>query len=227
MPLPHAVQSILLILKSSALAFSALFPIVNPLGSALLFLRVVGNAKPEVFRQLARRIAFNMVLFLLIIEVGGAALLAFFEISLPVVQLAGGLVLAAMGWQMLNAPDNGKAESSDTGDDGGSLEDEVFYPLMFPLTAGPGCIVVTLTLSAHASRYSFTDSVFAHLGISLAIVVLGVMVFLSYSYAPKITQKIKPQTVHGILRVIAFVLLCIGVQIGWNGLEAMVKEITK
>jgi len=228
MLLKESSQTVFIVVKLAVLAFSALFPVINPVGSALIFLGVVGNAKPAVFRQLARKIAFSTVLFLLIIEIGGAALLAFFGISLPVVQLAGGLVLAVMGWQMLNEPDNGgKPEQSTASTNGGALEDKIFYPLTFPITAGPGCIVVTLTLSAHASQHVMVANLFAHLGVAVGIVASGVTVLLSYASAPKITQKIKPQTVHGILRVISFVLLCIGVQIGWNGLEAMVKAIPK
>lgn len=83
--------------------------------------------------------------------------------------------------------------------------------------------MVTLTLSAHASKPQITSTIFAHLGIAAAIAMLGVSVWLCYAYAPRITQKISPQTTQGILRVIAFVLLCIGVQIGWKGLEALMK----
>jgi multiple antibiotic resistance protein len=219
----------LLVLKYFALAFSALLPVINPLGSALIFLGVVGNAPTAVFRTLARRVAFNTVLFLLLIELVGAALLTFFGISLPVVQLAGGFVLAAMGWGLLNDKDAGAAGKQTPADvgDGGTLEDKVFYPLTFPITAGPGCIVVTLTLSAHSSRTGVLTNVLAHLGIAIAIVAVSFTVLLSYTYAPNITKRIAPSTVQGILRAIAFVLTCIGVQIAWNGLETMVRCMPK
>jgi multiple antibiotic resistance protein len=219
----------MLVLKTFALAFGALLPVINPIGSALLFMGVVGQAPPSVFRNLARRVALCTVLFLLIIELAGAGILVFFEISLPVVQFAGGFVLAAMGWQLLNKEDAAKAPEESTArlpDDEG-LATKVFYPLTFPLTAGPGCIVVAVTLSAHASRHSTADNVLAHLGIALAILAIGASVAVCYAYAPKITQKISPHTVQGILRVIAFVVLCIGVQIGRNGLEAMVRASSK
>jgi len=64
-------------------------------------------------------------------------------------------------------------------------------------------------------------------GVFLAVVVLSFLVFLCYAYAPKITARIAPQTAHGILRVIAFVLLCIGVQITWNGVETLLKTLLK
>jgi multiple antibiotic resistance protein len=213
------------VVKSFILALSALLPLVNPLGSALMFLTVVGQASPASIRSLARKVAISTALFLLAIELGGAALFTFFGISLPVVQLAGGLVLAAMGWQKLNTQesDDDTEQSPDEIRGGALLKDKVFYPLTFPLTAGPGCIVVTATLSAHASRHTLESNLCNHLGIALAVMVLATAVFLSYAYAPKITRNIPAHVVRGILRVAAFVLLCIGTQIGWNGLETMLK----
>src|SRR5208283_5297434 len=216
----------LVFVQSFVLAFSALLPLINPLASALMFMGVVGNVPIAEFRQLARKVTVSTVLFLLVIELAGAMLLAFFGISLPVVQFAGGVVLAAIGWQLLNEKDKDvKPASPETSI--GPVEDKIFYPLTFPITAGPGCIVVTVTLSAHASRHAVAQNIIAHFGIALAIVVLGFTVLVSYTYAPRITSRIAPQTVQGILRVVAFVLLCIGVQIGWNGLEGMIKAVPK
>jgi multiple antibiotic resistance protein len=222
------------VLKYFVLAFSALLPVINPLGSALIFLGVVGHAPVDVFRSLARKVAINTVLFLLTIELVGAAVLTLFGISLPVVQLAGGFVLAGMGWGLLNDKGNGqtaKQSAADAGDGrtpgSGGLADKAFYPLTFPVTAGPGCIVVMLTLSAHASKTGVVENVLAHVGIAIAVLALSFSVFVSYTYAPKITQKIAPQTAQGILRVIAFVLMCIGVQIAANGLDAMIAAVRK
>jgi multiple antibiotic resistance protein len=217
------------VLKYFVLAFSALLPVINPLGSALIFLGLVGSAPTNVFRDLARRVAIDTVLFLLTIELVGAAILTFFGISLPVVQLAGGFVLAGMGWGLLNNKDEGKAAKQTAADAGsnGALEGKVFYPLTFPVTAGPGCIVVMLTLSAHASQPRVVSNVLAHVGIAVAVLALSLSVWVCYTYAPKITQKIAPQTAQGILRVIAFVLMCIGVQIAWNGLEGMIASLRK
>ena len=221
--------SVSLLVKFFALAFSALLPVINPLGSALVLLGVAGNAPGPVFRKLARKIAVRTTLFLVVVELVGTALLEFFGISLPVVQVAGGLVLATMGWSLLNQqePETNADQAQVTESSFESLQKKVFYPLTFPLTAGPGCIVVMLTLAAQASRKGIIDEVMTHLGIFLAVVVLSLIVFLCYGYAPKITERISPQTAHGILRVIAFVLLCIGVQITWNGVEALLKTLLK
>jgi multiple antibiotic resistance protein len=211
--------------KFFGLAFSALLPVVNPLGSALVFLGLVGEAPDSVYRSLARQVAVRTVLFFLVVELVGTALLTFFGISLPVVQVAGGLVLASMGWSLLNqkdAPQN-PSEAVVTEAGYGSLEEKVFYPLTFPVTVDPGCIVVMLTLSAHASVKNMSDNLTSHAAILAAVVVLSLIVFISYAYAPMITARISPQTAHGILRIIAFVLLCIGVQILWNGLHSLMR----
>ncbi|HTF42744.1 MAG TPA: MarC family protein [Terriglobales bacterium] len=221
--------SVSLIIKFFLLAFSALLPVINPLGSALVLLGVAGNAPGPVFRKLARKIAIRTTLFLIVVELVGTALLQFFGISLPVVQVAGGLVLAAMGWALLQQaePETSPDQAQVNEVSFESLQEKIFYPLTFPLTAGPGCIVVMLTLSAQASTPRILDEAMTHLGIFLAVVVLSLIVFVSYGYAPKITEHISAQTAHGLLRVISFVLLCIGVQITWNGVAALLKTLLK
>ncbi len=215
--------------KYFVLAFSALLPVVNPPGSALILLGIIGNAPASVYRGLARKIAIRSALLFIVVELVGATLLHFFGISLPVVQVAGGLVLAAMGWRMLNKQgadtDQGQAAIAATSFE--TLEEKVFYPFTFPLTVGPGCIVVMLTLSAHASVRKVTDDVMAHLGILAAVMALSALVYFCYAYAQKITERISTQTAQGILRVVAFVLLCIGVQITSNGVEAILKTALK
>ena len=217
--------------KFFGLTFSALLPLINPLGCSLIFVSLVGAAPPAVYRTLARNIAITTTLFLVAIEVVGTAMLKFFGISLPVVQVAGGLALAAMGWGMLNdeqAQSKQKLTEAEMDDDAaGSLAQKVFYPFTFPITAGPGCIVVMVTLSAHASVKGALPDLAAHAGIVLAIMLLSVAVYFCYRYAPAITSRISPQTAHGVMRVVAFVLLCIGVQIMWNGVEVLLREVLK
>jgi multiple antibiotic resistance protein len=225
--LVRLMSSFSLLLRFFALSFSALLPLINPLGSALMILGLVGRARPDVYRRLALKIAICTTIFLLVIEVAGTAVLAFFGISLHVVQVAGGLVLASMGWGLLNQKesDTNKVDTDVNQAEIKSLQENIFYPLTFPVTAGPGCIVVMLTLSAHASAKTLLSNFMGHFGIALAVVVLSILVFICYAYAPKISARISPQTAQGIVRVIAFVLLCIGVQITWNGVETMLRLV--
>ena len=206
-----------------ALSFSALFPLINPVGSSLVFLGMVGVTSGDVYRMLARKIAISTVLFLVAIDVSGAAVLKVFGISLPIVQLAGGLVVAAMGWGLLNQKEaSGAGDPSPAPADLIDLQHKVFYPFTFPITAGPGTLVVMLTVSAHASKGVFTHIALAQLGVLAGVVLNCIAVYFAYAFAPKITARVSPSTAHGILRVIAFVLLCIGVQIAWNGLSSLI-----
>jgi multiple antibiotic resistance protein len=214
-----------------AIGFSALLPLVNPLGSALVFLGLVGIQPAAVYKSLARQIAINMILFFAVIELIGSYLLSFFGISMPIVQFAGGVVVAAIGWGVLNqSVEDSSAKTADAQAESKMMrnhfESSAFYPLTFPVTAGPGCLVVMLTLSAHTmDENTLADTVLARVGLILAVVLLSVLVYVSYAYAPQITRRISPATAHGILRVIAFILLCIGVQIAWNGLEALLVPL--
>jgi multiple antibiotic resistance protein len=223
----------LLLWTTFLLAFSALLPIINPVGSALIFLGLVGDAPPAVFKSLARRIAINNIIFLAVIELIGSLILRFFGISLPIIQLAGGLVITSIGWQLLNQKDadantqnkqeQAAAEASD--DTSKALQAKTFYPFTFPITSGPGTLVVVLTLSAHAERHTVLAYSLSHGGVFLAIVVLSILCYFCYAYAPRLTRSISPGTVHGIVRVMAFIVLSIGVQIMWNGFTTLYTQL--
>ena len=216
------------------LAFSALLPIINPLGSALVFLGLVGSAPPALYRSLARRIAVNNVLFLAAFELLGSAILNFFGISLPIVQVAGGLVVAGIAWGVLNENDSGasvrlkKQESNQPIDSRlYDLKAKLFYPFTFPITSGPGTLVTMLTISAQVSSHKLSANLLGHAGILGAVVVVSLLVYFCYAYAPAVTAKVSPATAHGILRVVAFIMLCIGVQIAWNGLSVLLRTLLK
>jgi multiple antibiotic resistance protein len=218
--------------KTFLLALTALLPLINPIGSALVFLGLVGDEPAIVYRQVARRIAIATFGFLIIIEFLGSLILKFFGVSLPIVQVTGGLVIAATAWSLLfekdaNAHSRNKHEEIA---EGAPAEDEdlsakIFYPFTFPITAGPGTLVVMITLSARASENSWSGTAAAHGGIVLAAVALSGSVYLCYGYAPRLIKAVSPSTVHGILRVMAFILMCIGVQIAWNGISLLVAKL--
>jgi multiple antibiotic resistance protein len=214
------------------LSFSALLPLINPLGSALIFVSLVGAAPIPIYHSLARRIAFNTVLFLITIDLVGSALLRFFGISLPIVQVAGGLVIASIGWSLLKQENTDPSREKMQGAADvkpevlvGNLREKIFYPFTFPITAGPGCIVVMLTLAAHTPQRPIHDNLLAHAGLLIAILLLCLSVYFCYAHAHRIAHRISPGTAHGILRVTAFILLCIGVQIAWNGLVPLLSSV--
>jgi multiple antibiotic resistance protein len=221
-----------LLWKYFALGFSALLPLINPIGSAFVFLGLVGLAPPKVYRSLARKVALNTVVFFAVIELVGSSLLGFFGISLPIMQVSGGIVIAMIALSLLNQKDSAPSpEKTDaaapavTTAEIAALGNKAFYPFTFPITAGPGCIVVMLTLSIHAKMPSVTNTILAYSGLFLAGIILSACIYLCYAYAPRIARAISPSTAHGMLRVVAFILFCIGVQIFWNGLSVLLVPL--
>jgi multiple antibiotic resistance protein len=141
-------------------------------------------------------------------------------------------VIAAMGWGVLNQNQSAasvRGKEEECGDQGAEklnhLSEKVFYPFTFPITSGPGTLVAMLTLSAHVSGHTVTSQVLSHLGVVTAVVVLSIVVYFCYGYAPTIASKISASTAHGVLRVVAFILFCIGVQIAWNGLSSLLRTL--
>ena len=230
----HQGRTLLPYWKVFLIAFSVLLPLINPLGSALVFLGWSAMRRPRSCTRWRAASRISNIIFLGVFEVLGATILNFFGISLPIVQLSGGIVVAVMGWTVLNERSAGvdsRNKEEETGQSGEPdtrhLEEGVFYPYTFPITSGPGTLVGLLTITAHISDKNLTHNILAHLSVFLAVVALSVLCYFCYAYAPKITKIIPPSTAHGILRVIAFILLCIGIQIAWNGLSALLVTIIK
>jgi len=148
--------------------------------------------------------------------------------------VAGGMVIASIGWSVLSEQDSEASARNkreeiqlDESTSLRNLEQKAFYPFTFPITSGPGTLVTMLTLSARFSGSTIPQGVLGHLGLLIAVIVLSAAVYFCYAYAPRITKTISPTTAHGILRVVAFITICIGVQITWNGLSALIATLMK
>ena len=211
-------------LATLPLAFAALLPVINPVGTALIILGMVGEAPAPVFKRLALRVTIMMMVFIVVTEVLGQTILRFYGISLPVVQVGGGLTLAAMGWKMLSSGGKEAAPTPGASDEEAVLE-RAFYPYTFPLTVGPGTIVVVLTLSAQATRPGWQATLLAHAGILLAAALLAALVYVCYRYAPKLGRMLPRSAFNGVQQLISFILLCIGAQIAWGGVSALLASL--
>jgi multiple antibiotic resistance protein len=212
------------------LTFSALLPLVNPPETALELLSIVGAREATPYKILARKMAVNMTLFLAAVALAGPYVLQFFGISIEVLQLVGGAVLAALGWQLLNQPDVKRATDNPgvrtaAEDCVTKWESKAFYPLTFPVTVGPGSMAVTLTLSAQAKNLQLVSRVPAFAGLFTCVVVLSAATYVCCAYAPFVAARVPPGLIHGFLRIIAFLLICIGVEIAWHGLSALVLTL--
>lgn len=213
------------LLKSMLLILTALFPIVNPLGSAPLFLSLTRYYSGEQRKMLSWRIALNSVALIVGSYFIGRYILDFFGISLPVVQVGGGLVLASTGWAMLKQKDDDETKADvhrnvDTND----LFQKAFYPLTLPLTVGPGSISVAITLGANEPHEEHS-MVISMIEAVLGAVLIAASVYLCYAFSDRLAQVIGETSMSVIMRLSSFLLLCIGTQIIWNGLSAMLKTL--
>src|SRR3954462_7668313 len=127
------------------LVLAAIFPVVNPPGTALVFLALTQGAAPAVRRDLARRVAINAFFVLLCSLFGGALVLSFYGISVPVLRVAGGYIVAVSGWRLLHEGSHKALDAREEGVDA-ALLNRAFYPLTMPLTTGPGTIAVVISL---------------------------------------------------------------------------------
>jgi multiple antibiotic resistance protein len=205
--------------RAALLAFAALLPIINPAGLAPIFLSMTPGAPDAIRTTLARRIARNAFALLTAAAVAGSYVLLFFGLSLAVVKIAGGLLVVATAWHLVRAeqtPDSSlvagqRAVSAD------HLATHGFYPLTFPLTVGPGSISVAVTLGA-SLRVHDVASLPAVLGSLGGIALVSLAVYLSYRFAARLLRVLGHTGTAILLRLSAFILLAIGVQILCDGL---------
>ncbi len=224
----HAAISELV--RASLLIIGALFPIIDSPDSIPIFLTLTPGLSAESRAVLAWKIAVNSFGLLIVGVLIGTQILAFFGISLPVVQMGGGLIVTAVGWKLLNRPDDDAKtpESSPR-----PLKDayltayltrRAFYPLTMPLTVGPGSISVAIAVGASEALRGQAYWILPAAAFLGCAVIAG-SVYLMYRFAEPIGRMVGDTAMYVILRLSAFILVCIGVQIMWNGTSALLQTI--
>jgi multiple antibiotic resistance protein len=215
------------IAKHTLLVVGALFPIVNPLGNTPIFLSLTRGLSSHGRAALARMIALNGLILILTSIFIGTHILAFFGISLPVVQVGGGLVVISTGWALLRAPDDdtdGKGDPKECHE--ADYSRQAFYPLTLPLTVGPGTISVAITLGANRPQTSGWHWPMIA-GMMLGALLIALSIYWSYRFAERIGRTLGDSAMNVIIRISSFILVCIGVQILWNGLSALLRTVVR
>ena len=219
---PHAANELV---KYTLLIVGALFPIVNPIGNTPIFLSLTHGLSSRGRAVLARMIAFNGLVLILASIFIGTHILSFFGISLPVVQVGGGLVVISTGWTLLRQPnDDGKGDKRARECDEATYSRQAFYPLTLPLTVGPGSISVAITLGANRPEgVQWTWPLIT--GMVLGSLLIAASIYLSYRFAERIGRTLGESGMNVVIRLSSFILLCIGVQILWNGLSTLLHSV--
>jgi len=216
------VTSLLIALQITPMIFMALFPVVNPIGTALVLDGMTHGVDDQTWRSMSRKIALYSFLFLSFFFFFGSYILKLFGISIPVVQFSGGIVLASMGWQLLNQKETSKpASDSDLDNPRSAIEAKSFYPFTFPLTVGPGGMAVVLTFSAHLNRESRLLVTMEQGAAVVGIFMMCVIVSLCYRNLKYMTKRFSAAGALALSKILAFFVLCIGVEIAWAGFKAL------
>ena len=214
--------SVQAIISQSLLILGALFPIVNPVGNAPIFLSLTEGYTSATRELLSRKIAFNCFVLIIASLLTGNYILAFFGISLPVVQVGGGMVVIATGWSLLNRKDEEAKPPASVSL--AILSRRAFYPLTLPLTVGPGSISVAITLGANQTHRVKLTLVLLAAAI-LGAILLAVTIYLSYRFSESLARLLGDTGMNVVLRLSSFILLCIGVQILWNGISELLSSV--
>lgn len=204
------------------LVYVGLFPIINPVGGAPIFLSLTASNTMAERNVLARGVAINSALLLAGSMFVGSHLLVFFGITLPAVRIAGGLVLIAFAWKLLHT--GSEHEDHRSASAAGAQEDvDSFYPLTMPLTVGPGSISVAIALGSQRPSGSLEMPHFALLGGAAiaGIVASALTIYICYRFADRIIARLGKHGTNVFLRLSAFILLCIGIQVLWTGYSSL------
>lgn len=210
-------------IKVFLLILSALFPIVDPLTGSPIFLALTKAYSPETRRELSRRVALYSLFLMIGSYFIGSHVLSFFGISLPVVQVGGGLVVAATGWTMLTQKDEAH-DAPRTSILPQDVYRQAFYPLTLPLTVGPGSISVAITLGAN-STHRYGVHILIVLAAIIAMGLIAISIFLCYGFSDRLARILGETGTSVIVRLSSFILVCIGVQIMWNGISSLLLSV--
>ena len=227
MPLHAAISELV---KASLLIVGALFPIVDSPDNIPIFLTLTAGLSAGSREVLARKIGINSFGILIVSVLIGTHILAFFGISLPVVQVGGGLIVTAVGWKLLNRPDDDakapEASSKPLKDAylTAYLTRRAFYPLTMPLTVGPGSISVAIAVGASQALRGQAYWILPAAAFA-GCAVVAASVYLMYRFAEPIGRIVGETAMYVVFRLSAFILVCIGVQIVWKGTSALLQTI--
>jgi len=200
------------------LVYAGLFPIINPIGGAPIFLGLTRHCTDEERHALALGVTLNSFFLLLGSLLIGSYVLEFFGITLPIVRVAGGFIVAATGWSLLQARDD---LIDDRTVHQPKIPTDAFYPLTMPITVGPGSIAVAITIGSQRPHAPLADVAILGAAAFVGVVAIAATIYLCYRFAEGTVGALGESGTNVVVRLSAFILFCIGIEIIWNGYSAL------
>jgi len=209
------------------IGFIALFPVVNPLGTAFIVSPYFSDLSNKERMNAVKKITFYVLFMCLIVLLSGRWILELFGISVPIVQLAGGIMICKIGWDFLSPAKTDSivnpSEVKNELNQEKNIENKLFYPITFPITAGAGTISVLLTLSAHGTSKDISQYLVYTSAILLAVIGICILVFICYVNANKLINYLGSHREKIVNSIMAFLIFCVGLQIAVEGITNLIK----
>ena len=207
------------LLNAFLLVYAGLFPIINPIGGAPIFLGLSRHCTEKERNGLALRVTVNSFFLLLGSLLGGSYVLEFYGITLPIVRVAGGLLVTTTAWRLLQTGNYDDVQN----DRKTVTPDDAFYPLTMPITVGPGSIAVAITIGSQRPRVSSLTHVMLLGAAAVAgLIAISATIYICYRFAEGTVGALGESATNVVVRLSAFILLCIGFEIMWNGYSTLI-----
>ncbi len=197
----------------AVLCFGSVFAIVDPFAAVPIFLAFTAGRTPPEIASVARRASLTCMLVLLLFAGAGSVILNFFSITLPAFKIAGGVILFAVGFEMLRARPSRTRSTEEERAEAQTKEDVALVPLGLPLLAGPGAIATVMVLSTKAGDLPHRAAVIA------CVIVVSIITFLVLRSASYVARWLGQTGINLIGRVMGLILAATAAQFVIDGVR--------
>ncbi|AOB27021.1 MULTISPECIES: MarC family protein [Bordetella] len=215
--------------RSFFFALATLLPFLNPPAITPIFWTLTEGASKQTRAQLSKRVAINVALMMIGAMIAGNVVLSFFGISLAIVRVGGGMLVIYSAWRLVNSPD---ADTSRHAQMAESFTPEMaqaraFYPLTFPISCGPGTIAACITVGASLRDENHMLSLARLAGSLPGVALVAFTLFICLRFAAQMLHRLGDNGTAVFMRLSAFIMLCLGVQIFWSGASELLLDVMR
>ena len=203
--------------------FMGFFAIMNPVANTPVFLGLTAEDDPETRRKVATKALVVSFVIILVFSAAGKLIFGLFGITLPAFRIMGGLLVALVGYHMLQGGEHSSVQHPSEADKKKSLEAELeiaITPLAMPILAGPGTIATAMNFASTGGISEFIMTV----GAFFVLCVISYVFFIS---GERFVKYIGENGIKVVTRLMGLILAVIGVQMLIDGVGGAVMELQK
>lgn len=207
------------LLNYIVLVIAALIPIANPFSTAPLFVGMTSGLSKAQRNKVARQSTIYMFIILVVFLLLGALLLNFFGISLSALRIAGGLIIAVIGFKMLFVEDKKSEQEEISSEDANKI---AFTPLAMPMLSGPGAIAVIMGMAVKVSELeSVSAQVMGYGVVTIGIAISAFICWLVLRASSSVIHFMGASGIDALTKIMGFLLVSIGVQFVIGGVQGL------